>query len=105
MIKFVKVKSIKKFSKETVYDITTLTHNFLANSIVVHNSMATPHCAGLVALMRECHKRVLGKTLELDEIIRMMASLGHSKTNTDGYGLISWSIYERWLETEYSVRL
>jgi subtilisin family serine protease len=103
--KLVKVKKVQKYAKEKVYDITTLTHNFLANSIVVHNSMATPHCAGLVALMRECHKRVLGKILELDEIIRMMASLGHPKTNTDGYGLISWSIYERWLETEYSVRL
>jgi serine protease AprX len=68
-------------------------------------SMATPACAGLVALMRECHRKVLGKTLEFDEILRMMASLGHPKTNTDGYGLISWSVYERWLETEYGLKL
>jgi serine protease AprX len=68
-------------------------------------SMATPHCSGLVALMRECHRKILGRILTLDEILRMMASLGHTKNNDDGFGLISWKLYEEWLATEYSIRI
>jgi len=68
-------------------------------------SMATPHCAGLVALMCEAHDRLLGKPLVLDEVKLMMMKLGHVKSNDDGWGFMNWGIYELWLETEYGVRV
>jgi len=105
MTKFVKVKKIQKYTKEKVYDITTLTHNFLANGIVVHNSMATPHVAGLITLAKQLYRDVLHKNLTVDEVKRMMEALGHVKTNDDGWGFISWSLFERWLSTEYGVEI
>jgi intein/homing endonuclease len=67
-------------------------------------SMATPHVSGLVTLMYEAHKRLLGKPLTVQEVKTMMEQLGHPKTNDDGWGLISWQLYERWLETQYGVK-
>jgi subtilisin family serine protease len=68
-------------------------------------SMATPHCAGLVTLMYETHNKLVGKPLTVWEIKTMMENLGHSKTNDDGWGLISWKMYETWLETQYGVKI
>jgi subtilisin family serine protease len=68
-------------------------------------SMATPHVAGLVALMFEAHQRALGRELTVNEVKRMMMELGHEKTNDDGWGPITWQLYERWLETQYGVKL
>jgi len=68
-------------------------------------SMATPHVAGLVALMMECHGRVLDRKLTVEEIKRMMSELGLEKNNTVGWGAITWEIYERWLSTTYGVDL
>ena len=68
-------------------------------------SMATPHVAGLVALMVECHRRVLGRTLTVEEIKKMMSELGLEKNNTVGWGAITWEIYEKWLSTTYGVDL
>jgi len=68
-------------------------------------SMATPVAAGLVALMRQCHRDVLGKMLTLAEVKEMMKQLGHAKTNTDGWGPITFQLYERWLSTQYGVEL
>jgi subtilisin family serine protease len=68
-------------------------------------SMATPHVSGLVALMREAHAKLLGKILTLEEVLRMLESLGHSKSNDDGYGLISWDMYCNWMSTEYGIEL
>jgi len=67
-------------------------------------SMATPHVAGLIALMFQLYGSI-GRTLTLDEIKRMLEQLGHDKTNEDGWGLISWDMVERWVETEYGVRV
>jgi subtilisin family serine protease len=103
--KFVKLKRIQKHTKEKVYDITTLTHNFLANGIVVHNSMATPSVAGLVTLAKQMYRQVLGKELTVDEIKRMMQALGHPKNNDAGWGYIHWGLFERWLSTEYSIEI
>ena len=46
------IKSIEKDKEEYVYDLTIEgTHNFIANGIVVHNSMSTPHVAAATALI------------------------------------------------------
>lgn len=68
-------------------------------------SMAAPHVAGLIALMVETHRRVLGKRLAVEEIKDMMARLGTDKNNTMGWGHITWQIYERWLSTTYGVEI
>jgi len=68
-------------------------------------SMAAPVAAGLITLMRQCHRDVLGKILSLDEIKAMLSELGHEKNNTSGWGAITWQMYEHWLSTEYSVEL
>jgi subtilisin family serine protease len=68
-------------------------------------SMSTPHVSGVVALMREAHAKLLGKILTLEEVLRMLESLGHSKSNDDGYGLISWDMYCNWMSTEYGIEL
>lgn len=49
---FDKIKSIELDKEEIVYDLTIEgTHNFIANGIVVHNSMATPAIAGIIDLL------------------------------------------------------
>lgn len=68
-------------------------------------SMATPHVAGLVALMRESMDKTLGAKLTVDEVKRMMASVGDEKDCTAGWGVLSWPVWESWLETQYGVRL
>ena len=68
-------------------------------------SMSTPHVAGLVALMVECHGRVLGRKLTVEEVKRMMSELGLEKNNTVGWGALTWKIYEKWLSTEYGVKM
>ncbi|GAH37813.1 unnamed protein product, partial [marine sediment metagenome] len=68
-------------------------------------SMATPHVAGLVALMVECHGRVLSKKLTVEEIKRMMSELGLEKNNTVGWGAITWETYEKWVSSQYGVEL
>jgi len=68
-------------------------------------SMATPHVAGLVALMRESMSRLLGRVLTVDEIKRMMEQLGEPKDNDKGWGPITWQMWEQWLSTEYGVHL
>lgn len=68
-------------------------------------SMATPHVAGLIALMRQAHLTILGKQLTLDEIKLMLQQLGHEKTNYDGWGMITWDMYETWISTQYSIEI
>jgi subtilisin family serine protease len=67
-------------------------------------SMATPHVAGLVALMVQAHRELLGRDLGVEEVKRMMESLGHSKNNDAGWGAVTWQLYEQWLETQYGVK-
>ena len=68
-------------------------------------SMATPHVAGLVTLMCEAHRGVVGSDLTVDEIKDMMKALGRDKTNTYGWGPITWDIYEKWISSEYGVEI
>lgn len=68
-------------------------------------SMACPHIAGLVALAREAYKRKLGRTLTVDEIKRMLSELVGSKNNDIGWGLMTWSHFEDWVQSEYGVAL
>ncbi len=56
-------------------------------------SMATPHIAGLVALMSESMNRRINKTLTVDEIKSMLSKLGHEKSNEDGWGILDWSMW------------
>jgi len=68
-------------------------------------SMSTPHVSGLLALMREAHSKTIGRVLTTDEVKKMLEALGHEKTNEDGWGIITWDMYEEWMETQYGVRL
>ena len=61
-------------------------------------SMATPHVAGLVACMKQQMPE-----LTTNEIKKMMAALGHEKTNIDGWGPITWQMWEEWLSTQYGI--
>lgn len=64
-------------------------------------SMATPHTAGLVGLMKECHRKLLGRDLPTSEIKEMMMKLGEDKDNENGWGFLTWDKYLKWLSTEY----
>jgi hypothetical protein len=84
------IKSIKPAGEEQVYDVSVdQYHNFVANGIVCHNtSQATPHVAGLVALLVEAG--VVKTAADIKEVLRLK---GHPKTVEDGYGLIRLSMF------------
>jgi len=98
-----KIKKIIKIGKKPVYDITTLSHTFSANGIIVHNSMATPHSSGLIALMAESKRKLVGDELTLGEIMDMMEQLGKKKNNQTGFGSLTWNIWTEWLSTQYGI--
>jgi subtilisin family serine protease len=68
-------------------------------------SMATPHVTGLVVLMRESMRKHLGRMLTLGEVKEMLQELGGAKNNTDGWGTITWRMWEEWMDTRYGVKL
>lgn len=68
-------------------------------------SMATPHTAGLVALMKQAKRKLLNEDMSTEEIKRMMKELGEEKDNISGWGFLNWSKFETWLSTEYDVSL
>ncbi len=69
------------------------------------SSMATPHVSGILALMYQCHRELLGKTLTLNEIFAMMEATGDVKNNDVGWGMITWDKYENWIETQYNANI
>lgn len=77
--------------------------------ILSGTSMATPHAAGLVTLMRQAHHELLNTTLTVDEIKKMMEEWaynnGITKNNDYGWGPITWDIYEWWLGTQYGIQV
>jgi major intracellular serine protease len=58
IVKYEKILNIELSNIEKVYDITVKNnHNFIADGLIVHNSMATPAAAGVVALLLAKHKK------------------------------------------------
>lgn len=69
--------------------------------------MATPHVAGLVTCMAQLYREKVGKELTIDGVKRMMAAIGPNgqKDNNVGWGMISWPLVERWVSSEYGVKV
>ncbi|MCK5612416.1 S8 family serine peptidase, partial [Candidatus Pacearchaeota archaeon] len=98
------VKSIEPNGQEEVFDITVEgAHNFVANNILVHNSMATPHVAGLLACARQFYREKLDTILTVDmvkEAMRLNAEAnGLVKDNQIGWGPITWDILTKFGES------
>lgn len=69
-------------------------------------SMATPHVAGAVALMRETYRRELNAILTVDEIKRMLKATSVEEKNNDvGWGAFTYDRFMVWVETEYNITL
>jgi hypothetical protein len=106
MPRFTRVKKVERIGEDRVFDITVEPYpHFIAEGLVVHNSMATPHCAGLVTCMAQLYREKIGRELTVDEVKRMMEKLGPNqpKDTNVGWGLITWDIVEQWVSTEYGV--
>ena len=65
--------------------------------------MATPHSSGLIALMAESKRKLVGNELTLGEIMDMMEQLGKKKNNQIGFGSLTWNIWLEWLSTQYGI--
>lgn len=77
------------------------THVSHAYQAIAGTSQATPIVAGLLTLMKQAYAK-MGKTLTLDEVMKMLSKLGHAKNNNDGYGLLTWDMISRWMSSQYS---
>lgn len=60
-------------------------------------SMATPHCAGMVALIKQLYREE-GIELTTNMIKDAMDRYGQPKDNSYGWGLLTWNIAKRYLE-------
>jgi len=60
-------------------------------------SMATPHMAGLIALIKQLY-RENGVELTANMVKSILEEYGEAKDNTYGYGLLTWSMAKRYLE-------
>ena len=60
-------------------------------------SMATPHVAGLVALIKQLY-RDNGMELTTNMIKDILETYGEPKTNERGHGLLTWSMAKKYLE-------
>lgn len=74
-------------------------------TFVSGTSMATPHVAGIITLMRQAYQQTVGGAFTLGEVKTMLSQLGHPKNNTDGWGIIDWAMFERWMDTQYGVKV
>jgi len=91
--KFYYIKSVKPIGKERVYDLTVPPYsNFVANGIIVHNSMATPHVSGCLALFLDYLGKERRPTSEGIKILFSMSARNFTplkkKDNRRGYGCI-----------------
>lgn len=73
--------------------------------ILAGTSMATPIVAGLVSIMRQIHLAAINKILTVSEIKQMLSTLGHVKNNNDGWGMISYGMYQTWMKQRYGVTI
>jgi hypothetical protein len=97
LFKTTTVKKIEKIGEDRVYDITVEPYpHFVAEGIVVHNSMATPHASGMVALMVEYAGR-RGVRLTAEMVKDLMSRYGEDvKNNDSGWGVLTWDKWKRY---------
>jgi subtilase family serine protease len=63
--------------------------------------MSTPVVAGLIALMNDAFHKQTGRYLTLTDIFDMLTAIyGSKKTNDYGYGLMSWDVFEQWMQSQ-----
>jgi len=89
-----RVEKIEPAGEAEVYDIEVEgSHNFIADGIVVHNSMATPHVSGLLALWVEYARR-RGVELTRDTVIDIVNHYSEGWRSDVGYGVpkFSWIV-------------
>ena len=95
-----KIKSIEVGESKDVWDIEVEdNHNFIANGFVVHNSMATPFVAGIIALMLSKHLKQEKETGHNDcetveqikgHLIKYSIDIGpKGKDKKSGFGIIN----------------
>jgi hypothetical protein len=90
---FEKIRRIDTESIEKVYDITIKNnHNFIADGLIVHNSMATPFMAGTIALLKSKHQKQLELTGE-DDCITVDQVKEHIKKYATDKGIIGRDTY------------
>jgi len=70
-------------------------------------SMATPHVAGLVALMKQAIRKVAPWVeWNLDRVLDMLEKTApHPQDPALGWGMITWQRFEEYCETELGVRI
>lgn len=68
-------------------------------------SMATPHTAGIVLLMKQAKRDMVGEELTVSEIKDMMGKLGKKKDNDCGWGFLNWQVFKEWMSTEYNIHV
>jgi hypothetical protein len=91
-----RIQKIEEAGEEEVFDLTIEgCHNFIANGVVVHNSMATPHIAGLLACAKQYYDS-LGVTLTVDLVKTICETYGEPKNNDSGWGLLTWDMFKRY---------
>jgi len=67
-------------------------------------SMAAPTVAGMLALMKQAFREILGCEFGLYEAIDMLESTATEKKNNNyGFGLITWQRFKTWLNVKYGV--
>jgi len=81
------VEAVEPMGQDRVYDITVTPYPwFISQGLVLHNSMATPHISGLVALWLE-YGRSRGYELTYREVKEILAVYGGSWNPETGYGV------------------